>query len=100
MAGDVNPDLLHDSDCERVEFAFAHPGRSDVKRAAEHLLEQCRRHWRAYGIETAGKQHGLRPRRSAHPFQCCTQMSVNSRRAVSKSSLTLRLSRSIRICEP
>ena len=31
------------------------------------------------------------------PFQCSTQISVNSRRAVSKSSVTLRLSRSIRM---
>ncbi len=34
------------------------------------------------------------------PFQCSTQISVNNRRAVSMSTVTLPLSRSIRMREP
>ena len=43
----------------------------------------------------AGEQHRLRPRGAlghrAQPFQCSTQISVNSRRAVSKSTVDLAL---------
>src|SRR5215469_220969 len=36
---DVDADLLHCGGREGIELAFAHAGRADVERAAEHLLE-------------------------------------------------------------
>src|SRR5215467_3151188 len=36
---DVDPDLLHRGGREGIQLAFAHAGRTDVERAAEHLLE-------------------------------------------------------------
>ena len=38
----IDADFGHDGDRERIEFAFAHAGRADIDRAAEHLPEQRR----------------------------------------------------------
>ena len=105
-ARDVDADLVHGRDRERIELALAHAGRGDVERGPN----SCLRRPAAIGERTelspqANSTACGRPGRAPspctpHPFQCSTQISVNSRRAVSKSSLTLRLSAPSGSCEP
>ena len=81
VARDIDADLLHDRDRERIEQAFLHAGGADIDRFSEQLLQQAGRHRRAHRVHAAGEQHrlwartalGLLPPRSALPVQHADQ---------------------------
>ena len=88
-------------DRERIELALAHAGRADIDRAARTSAgtapppsasapNSARRRTAPPAVSCCA-----RAAIDDQPFQCSTQISVNRRRAVSKSTSTLRLSRSM-----
>ena len=98
VRGDVDADLLQHRDRERIELALAHAGR------ARHRSPRPIICWNS--AAAIGERTELSPQANStacgfvlrgairhQPFQCSTQISVNSRRAVSKSTFTLRLRR-------
>jgi len=63
VLGDVDPDLVHGGDRERIELPLRTPAGCDVGRHAKQLAEQARGHRRAHRVEPADEQHrcGRRP---------------------------------------
>ena len=94
----IEPKILghrHRLHGEGVELARSHSDGVDVDPMAEQMLENALRYRRTYRVLSTGEQHG-----GGHRRMCSTQISVNSRRAVSKSIRTLPFSRSCSVREP
>src|SRR3974390_2919079 len=106
VARNIDADFVHHGNPERIDLTATPAGRRDRDALAEQFAKQAGCYRRAHRVQSAREQHGLRSRwargrvHGSQPFPCKTQMSVNRRRAVSMSTFTLPLSRSIRMREP
>src|SRR5690606_18989301 len=86
MGGNIDADLLHDRDGERIQLSLAHADRIDIDAVAVIRLDHALRHRRAQRVLAADEQHALRG--GAHSRMSrtwSTQISVKRRRLVCTS---------------